>query len=109
MQQDRDESNRMTIVHTLDEIPRFASETEEAAYWGTHALSEDLWDRLPLVADDDLPTPHPRTRSIAIRFDDVTLRRVKALAKKQHTGYQTLIKRFVAERLYEEEKREGLV
>jgi hypothetical protein len=29
-------------------------------------------------------------------------------ARKRHKGYQTLLKEFVIERLYEEEKREGL-
>ena len=99
----------MPIVRSLDEIPAFASEAEEADFWGTHALSEELWDRLPAVPDDELPPPRPRTRSIAIRFDEVTLRRIKALAAKRHTGYQTLLKEFVTERLYEEEKREGLL
>lgn len=51
----------------------------------------------------------PRTRSVVIRFDDSTLRRMKALALRRHKGYQTLLKEFVVERLYDEEKREGLV
>src|SRR5436309_1423442 len=57
------------------------------------------------------PTPRfpPRTKPIAIRFDESTIRRVKALAHHRGKGYQTLLKEFVTERLYEEEKREGLV
>ncbi len=38
-----------------------------------------------------------------------TLARLKRLARKRHKGYQTLLKEFVIERLYEEEKREGLL
>jgi len=37
------------------------------------------------------------------------LRRVKALAARRGKGYQTLLKEFVVERLYEEERREGLI
>jgi hypothetical protein len=37
------------------------------------------------------------------------LRRLKTLAERRDKGYQTLLKEFVVERLYEEEKREGLV
>ena len=37
------------------------------------------------------------------------LQRLRALARKKGKGYQTLLKEFVIERLYEEEKREGLV
>jgi hypothetical protein len=44
-----------------------------------------------------------------VRFDQGTLFRLKALARKRHKGYQTLLKEFVMERLYEEEKREGIV
>jgi hypothetical protein len=50
-----------------------------------------------------------RTTPIAIRFDQFTLKRLKALAAVRNTGYQTLLKQFVVERLYEEEKREGII
>jgi predicted DNA binding CopG/RHH family protein len=50
-----------------------------------------------------------RTTPIAIRFDQFTLQRLKALAAARNTGYQTLLKEFVIERLYEEEKREGII
>jgi hypothetical protein len=50
-----------------------------------------------------------RTTPIAIRFDRFTLKRLKALAARRNTGYQTLLKEFVIERLYEEEKREGII
>jgi hypothetical protein len=50
-----------------------------------------------------------RTTPIAIRFDRFTLKRLKTLAASRNTGYQTLLKEFVIERLYEEEKREGII
>jgi hypothetical protein len=50
-----------------------------------------------------------RTTPIAIRFDQFTLHRLKALAALRNTGYQTLLKEFVVERLYEEEKRAGII
>jgi hypothetical protein len=50
-----------------------------------------------------------RTTPIAIRFCQFTLARLKALAELRNTGYQTLLKQFVVERLYEEEKREGII
>jgi predicted DNA binding CopG/RHH family protein len=50
-----------------------------------------------------------RTTPIAIRFDQFTLKRLKALAALHNIGYQTLLKEFVVERLYEEEKREGII
>jgi len=50
-----------------------------------------------------------RTTPIAVRFDQFTLKRLKTLATLRNTGYQTLLKEFVVERLYEEEKREGII
>lgn len=50
-----------------------------------------------------------RTTPIAVRFDEFTIKRLKQLAEQRNTGYQTLLKEFVIERLYEEEKREGTV
>jgi hypothetical protein len=50
-----------------------------------------------------------RTTPIAIRLDRFTLERLRALANLRNTGYQTLLKEFVVERLYEEEKREGII
>ncbi len=50
-----------------------------------------------------------RTTPIAIRFDQFTLTRLRALAALRNTGYQTLLKEFVVERLYEEEKRQGII
>jgi hypothetical protein len=50
-----------------------------------------------------------RTSPIAVRFDKFTLQRLKALAALRNTGYQTLLKEFVVERLYEEEKRAGII
>jgi hypothetical protein len=50
-----------------------------------------------------------RTTPIAIRFDQFTLERLKALATLRNVGYQTLLKQFVVERLYEEEKRADII
>lgn len=50
-----------------------------------------------------------RTKPIALRLDRFTLERLKALAALRSTGYQTLLKEFVVERVYEEEKRAGIV
>ncbi len=64
--------------------------------------------REKILAMQDLVRPG-RTSPIAIRFDRFTLYRLKALAALHNTGYQTLLKEFVVERLYEEEKRAGII
>jgi len=50
-----------------------------------------------------------RTTPIAVRFDQFTLKRLKSLAALRNTGYQTILREFIVERLYEEEKREGII
>lgn len=50
-----------------------------------------------------------RTTPISLRLDRFTLKRLKTLAALRNTGYQTLLKEFVVERLYEEEKRAGII
>jgi hypothetical protein len=98
-----------TTIEDWNEVPHFASEAEEAEYWATHELGESLLAGMGPVSEGTLPPPRPRTRPVAIRFDDATLRRLKFLAARRHKGYQTMLKEFVLERLYEEEKRDGIV
>lgn len=96
-------------VNSPEEIPEFESEKEEAEFWSTHSFGEGLLEKMGPVPEGVLPPPRPRTKPIAIRFDEDMLRRLKALANSKHKGYQTMLKEFVLERLYEEEKREGLI
>jgi hypothetical protein len=91
------------------DIPAFAREREEADFWATHAPSEHFLDLVGEVSDPGLPPPRARTTPVAIRFDADTIARLRAIAARRHKGYQTLLKEFVSERLYEEEKREGII
>ena len=96
-------------VNSLSEIPRFANEDEEHEFWSTHSLGQHLLDQMEPVEDGTLPPPRPRTRPVAVRFDDDVIERLRHVARIKGKGYQTLLKEFVAERLYEEEKRAGIV
>ncbi len=100
---------KLVEINSLDEIPQFGSEEEEADFWDTHSFSEELLNSLPPVPDEELPPVRDRTKPVSVRFDADTLARLKSLARKKRKGYQTLLKEFVMERLYEEEKREGIV
>jgi predicted DNA binding CopG/RHH family protein len=101
----------MVQIRSWDEVPQFQSEAEEAKWWETHQLGQQVLDTFqdtPL-SDEETGYRRGRTRPVAVRFDESTLRRVRVLAERRHKGYQTLLKEFIVERLYEEEKREGLV
>jgi hypothetical protein len=100
-----------TVVNDPSEIPEFASEEDEVAFWDTHSVGPgmidyDNTDPDPLL--DAIPK-RPRTRPVPVRFDDDTMARLKAVAASKGIGYQTMLKSFVMERLYEEEKRAGIV
>lgn len=108
-------------VNRVEDIPAFASEAEEQAFWDTHCFGEALLEQfqpVPLDAGEEWGMPPeraetlaaaPRTRPVSVRLDQDVLRRLKAVAGKKGKGYQSLLKEFVVERLYEEEKREGLL
>ena len=102
-------SQRLIPVNDWSEIPSFKDEGEEAEFWRTHGLGEPLLDQMRPVDDDELPPPRARTRPVAVRFDDDVIKRLREVARLKGKGYQTLLKEFVVERLYEEEKRAGLV
>ncbi len=96
-------------VEHLGDVPAFANDDEAAKFWDTHGPGEAFLDEAETEEPDWASPPRSRTTPVAIRFDADTLSRLKALAKTKHKGYQTLLKEFVAERLYEEEKREGIL
>lgn len=100
---------KMKEIQSPDEIPAFRSEDEEAEFWSTHSLGSGMLERMGPLPADVLPPADSRRRSAALRLDSDIVRRLKALARQKHKNYQTLLKEFVVERLYEEEKREGLV
>jgi predicted DNA binding CopG/RHH family protein len=98
----------MQPVERVEDIPTFASEDDEHQYWATHSLGDAILSEMEPVEDEDFPAPRPRTRPVPIRLGEDIIARAKVLAARRHTGYQTLIKEFIVERLYEEEKRAGL-
>lgn len=109
---DQQRAEELIEVNSWEEVPQFATEAEEAFFWGTHSFGPAMLKEAEdgdLSFDDLLPPPRPRTAPVSIRFDSDTLARVKVLARRRHKGYQTLVKEFVSERLYEEEKREGII
>src|SRR5579859_3683740 len=95
------------IIHSLDEIPSFASEDEEFEYWATHRFGPEILDQMGPLPDE--VRPRRRERPVSLKLSRHALARVKALAERRHVSYQELLEQFIAERLHEEEKRDGLV
>ena len=100
-------SDRAKPIDDLSDIPENLSDEEQIEFLETHGVSEEFLEKTEAVPEDE--RPHPRSRSITLRVDAFTLGRLKELAERRNVGYQTLLKEFVVERLYEEEKREGIL
>jgi hypothetical protein len=98
-------NDRTRPIDRLEDIPAGLSDVEEMQFLEKHGVSEEFLENAEEASEEE--RPRPRTRPINVRFDDFTLGRLKALADSRNVGYQTLLKTFVQERLYEEEKREG--
>ena len=91
------------------QVPEGMSEREAAQFWQRHVVTEEYLERAAEVSD--MPPTRSRKASFhtSIRLDEETVERLKTLAQRKGKGYQTLIKEFISERLYEEEKREGVL
>ena len=98
-------------INSWDEVPAFASEDEEADFWGSHSFGPGLTAEAEAGAldfDDILPPPGTAF-GLSLGFSADVAQRLRALAKKKRLDYVAMTRTFVMERLYEEEKREGIV
>ena len=78
-------------------------------------LGDEFWENAEPITDDELPPPRPKAKPrprkgvVSVRMENDLVNRLKVLASIKGVGYQTLLRQFVAERIYEEEKREGII
>lgn len=100
-------NQEMKPIDSLREIPAHLSDEDRMAFLERHGVSEQFLESEEDASEGE--RPRPRTKPINIRFDDFTINRLKNLAESRNVGYQTLLKEFVIERLYEEERRQGVL
>ncbi len=98
----------MNIITSRDQIPEHMSDAEAAEFWSNHTLSDELLEA-SIIEEEDHNLPKRKSATISIRLDDDLLQRIRTLAKLRNKGYQTLIKDFLIERTYEEEKKTPLI
>jgi predicted DNA binding CopG/RHH family protein len=100
---------RVNYIKSLDEIPRFESESAEAAYWSTHSLA-DIWDTLEPVQVEISPKARrlvlsrPKKKPVTIRLEEQQIRRAKQVARAKSQSYQALMRRWISEALDREER-----
>jgi predicted DNA binding CopG/RHH family protein len=86
----------MKVVSRWSDIPKFASDEEEAAFWAEARLEVRLMNGSILKADTREST------TITLRFDPRMLARIKRIARSRYLNYQSMIKQWLSERLEKE-------
>ncbi len=82
---------------SLKNIPEFASETEERAFWEQQDSTAYLdWSTAQSVA---LPNLKPSTKTISLRLPQHLLDSIKTAANSRDVPYQSLIKVWLQEKL----------
>jgi hypothetical protein len=101
---------KLTPIDSWDEVPEFASEAEEQAFWDSHTLGEPLLEAMQPRAENDPDLPPAREKTIPdeVRrlFDDDTREGLLALAEKRGISVRQLLRSMVLEQLQVEEERE---
>lgn len=95
----------MKEIHSVKEIPSHMNEEEAAVFWSSHRMSKEFLEA-SIIEDEDNDLPvRTKSVSISLRLDEDLLTRIRKLARLKHKGYQSVIKDFLVERAYEEERK----
>jgi len=87
---------------TLKKIPKFKNEEEESAFWQTHDSADFVdYSRARKVS---FPNLKPSNRSVSIRMPEGLLNQLKIRANERGIPYQSLIKQYLYERVYPDQK-----
>ncbi len=86
----------MKTIAAWNQVPRFESEEEEAAFWMDARIDARLMNQALLRADNREST------TITLRFDPRLLARLKRIARSRYLNYQSMIKQWLSERLEKE-------
>jgi uncharacterized NAD(P)/FAD-binding protein YdhS len=96
----------LELIERPEDIPAFRNEAEEQAYWESHTFSLESVHRMRPAREVDrrLPPARSPSSSVTIRLNADVLHRLRRMAGARGIGYQTLLKQFITDRLYEEER-----
>ncbi|MBI3013742.1 MAG: hypothetical protein HYY65_01455 [Candidatus Tectomicrobia bacterium] len=97
----------MRYLKSLDEVPRFKNEAEEAHFWSTHSLA-DIWDQLEPVEIEVSPRARritlqrSRKKPVTLRLEEGQIARAKQLARRKSLSYQALMRSWISEGIIRE-------
>ena len=81
----------------MPKIPEFKTVLEESDFWDTHDAT-DYFDETVEVAVIFVDA-RPKKIPVSMRLDRAMVSKLKAIARQQGIGYQTLIRMWLLERL----------
>jgi predicted DNA binding CopG/RHH family protein len=88
----------MNKITDWTQLPEFADERSEAAFWAIHQLDVRLMNSALQRQDVREST------TITLRFDPRMLARIKRIARSRYLNYQSMIKQWLSERLEQENR-----
>ncbi len=88
----------MNKITDWTQLPEFADEHSEAAYWAINQLDVRLMNSALQRQDVREST------TITLRFDPRMLARIKRIARSRYLNYQSMIKQWLSERLEDENR-----
>lgn len=86
----------MRVLTKWADLPRFATEKDEADFWKETSLDSRLMNASMLKTDNR------DSITITLRFDPRMLARIKRMARSRYLNYQSMIKQWLSERLEKE-------
>jgi predicted DNA binding CopG/RHH family protein len=87
----------MNKITDWTQLPDFADERSEAAFWAIHQLDVRLMNSA-------LQRQDVRESTTTLRFDPRMLARIKRIARSRYLNYQSMIKQWLSERLEQENR-----
>lgn len=95
---------KLIPLNDNDQIPENLNIAQTAEFWDSHVITKEFLEK-NIVDQSEIPIKQSISKSVTLRVDSDTLERIKTLAKIKNKKYQTMMKQFIIERLYEEESK----
>lgn len=83
---------KLTPLTDPGDIPDNMTEQEAREFWQAHSVTEEYLRRAGSVDPASLPNQDDGVRTVTVRIDADTLRRIKALARRTRTGHPELLR-----------------
>lgn len=87
----------MKTIANWEEVPEFAGDEAEAAFWREHRLDVRLMESAVAASAESAESV-----TITLRMDPRMLARIKRLARSRFLNYQSMIKQWLSERMENE-------